>query len=166
MSTSAFAQSQPGQADPKQVFRPPFDLKLHIDKKPDWEQHIDRTPFVAGNEVFVFPGERFGINVTVKDNQIASIAYEPDGAKSDIEFHFSQEKITDTMSIMMLVTRNGMKRTLVFDARMSIPKEKEPFPTGITPIEPGLSSYESWPNPITEIVLSNFRLTDTAAAQK
>jgi hypothetical protein len=166
MSTSALAQSQPGQADQKQAFRPPFELKLHIDKKPDYEQHFDRTPYVAGNEVFVFPGERFGIYVTVKDNQIASIAYEPEGAKSDIEFHLSQEKITDTMTIMMLVTRNGLKRTLVFDARMSIPKEKDPFKTDITPIEPGLSSYESWPNPIIELVLSNFRFTDAAAAQR
>ena len=160
---SAYAQAPAGQKSP---LRPPFDLKLHIDKKPDYTEHFDRTPYVSGNQVFVFPGERFGINVTLKDDKIAAISYEPDGAKSDIEFHLTQETITPEITIMMLVTHNGLKRTLLFDAKMTMPKEKAPFDTSITPVEPGLSSYESWPNPIIQLILSNFRLADQAPPAK
>jgi hypothetical protein len=163
IAASAHAQAPAGQ---KSTFRPPFDLNLHIDKKPDYHEHFDRTPYVSGNQVFVFPGERFGINVTLKDDKIAAIAYEPEGAKSDIEFHLTQETITPQLTIMVLVTRNGLKRKLLFDARMTIPNEKAPFDTNITPVEPGQSSYESWPNPIIQLILSNFRLTDPAPPAK
>jgi hypothetical protein len=163
IAASAHAQAPAGQ---KSTFRPPFDLNLHIDKKPDYHEHFDRTPYVSGNQVFVFPGERFGINVTLKDDKIAAITYEPEGAKSDIEFHLTQETITPQLTIMVLVTRNGLKRKLLFDARMTIPNEKAPFDTNITPVEPGQSSYESWPNPIIQLILSNFRLTDPTPPAK
>lgn len=163
IAASAHAQAP---ASRNSTFRPPFDLKLHIDKKPDYTEHFDRTPYVSGNQVFVFPGERFGINVTLKDDKIAAIAFEPEGTKNDIEFHLTQETITPDLTIMVLVTHNGLKRTLLFDARMTIPKEKASFDTSITPVEPGQSSYESWPNPIIQLILTNFRLTDPTPPAK
>ena len=170
LSASAPAQTQASPSGGEPAMRAPFDLKLHIDKnpqKPNFIQHIDRTPFVEAGNVSVFPGERIGINVTLKDNQIAGIAYAPDSASSDISFSLKQEKIKEDMNIMMLVTRNGLKRTLTFDASMTIPEGKGPIKTGVTPVDPGQSSYESWPNPIIRLVLSNFKLTDAAPpAQK
>ena len=163
IAASAHAQAPARQSS---TLRPPLDLKLHIDKKPDYVEHFDRTRYVAGDQVFVFPGERFGINVTLKDDKITAITYEPEGAKSDIEFHLTQETITPQLTIMVLVTRNGLKRTLLFDAKMTIPKEKAPFDTNITAIEPGQSSYESWPNPIIQLILSNFRLADPGSPAK
>jgi hypothetical protein len=170
LSASAPAQTPASSSGEEPPLRPPFNLKLHIDKspeKPEFIRHFDQTPYVESGKVYVYAGERIGINVTLKDNQIVGVAYAPDSGSSDISFSLKQEQIKDDFNIMMLVTRNGLKRTLTFDASMTIPEGKGVFKTGITPVDPGQSGYESWPNPIVRLVLSNFKLTDAAPpAQK
>jgi hypothetical protein len=163
MTTLAFAQSQIDQAAQDPVFRPPFDLKLRIDKEHFYEQHFDKVPYVIENDVYLFVGESFGVNVTVVDNQITGVTYQPDPAKSDISFRFTQEKLNKNETMMMLVTRNGLKRRLLFDALMTVPGKQGIFKTSIIPIEPGLSNFESWPHPIVQLVLRNFRFVDSAA---
>ena len=174
-STSAPAQTQAAPTGQESPMRAPFDLKLHIDKnpeRPEFVRHFEQTPYVEGGKVYVYAGERIGINVTLKDGQIVSVTYGPDSSTSDISFSLKQEQIKEDFNIMMLVTRNGLKRTLTFDAAMiipegTIPEGKGPIKTGISPVDPGQSGYESWPNPIIRMVLSNFKLTDAAtAAQK
>jgi hypothetical protein len=164
ITTLGFAQSQTGQGASEPVFRTPFDLKLAIDKEHYYEQHFDKIPYVIENDVYLFAGESFGINVTIVDNQITGITYQPDSAKSDVWFIFSQE-ITDRVpKMMMLVTRNGLKHRLLFDALMTIPDKKGIFKTSILPIDPKLSNYESWPHPIVQLVLRNFRFVESNPA--
>jgi len=169
-STFATAQTPASPSAKQPPMRAPFDMKLHLDKspeKPEFIRHFDRTPFIEDGKVYVYAGEVVGINVTLKDNQIVSVAHAPDSGSSDIGFSLKQEKIKEDFNIMMLVTRNGLKRTLTFDASMTLPEGKGSFKTSITPIDPGQSGYESWPNPIVRFVLSNFKLTDApASAQK
>jgi hypothetical protein len=66
--------------------------------------------------------------------------------------------------MMMLVTRNGLKHRLLFDALMTVPDKKGIFKTSIIPIEPGLSNYESWPHLIVQLVLRNFRFVESNSA--
>jgi hypothetical protein len=114
--------------------------------------------------VYLFAGESFGINVTITDNQITGITYQSDPAKSDVSFKFTQEKLSKDETIMMLVTRNGLKRHLLFDALMTVPDKKGIFKTSIIPIEPGLTNFESWPDPIVQLVLRNFRFVESNPA--
>jgi hypothetical protein len=166
LSISATAQTPASPSGEQQPMRAPFDLKLHLDKspsKPEFIRHFDQTPFIEDGKVYVYAGEIVGINVTIKDNQVAGVAYAPNAGSSDISFSLKQEQIKEDFNIMMLVTRNGLKRTLTFDASMTLPEGKGSFKTTITPVDPGQSGYESWPNPIIRFVLSNFKLTDTPA---
>jgi len=148
----------------KPVFRAPFDLKLAVDKVHYYQQHFDKIPYVIENDVYLFAGESFGINVTVVDNQIVGVTYQPDSAKSDVWFTFSQEFDDHAPEMMMLTTRNGLKRRLLFDALMTVPGKEGIFRTNILPIDPGLSSYESWPHPIVQLVLRNFRFVEGSTA--
>jgi hypothetical protein len=144
------------------VFRAPFALKLHIDNERYYEQNFDRIPYVAENEVYLFAGETFGINVTVTDDRLSQIAYQRDPTKADVEFKFTQEKSPDGF-MMLLVTRNKLKRRLFFDAMMTVPGEKEIYKTSVLPAEPNLSNFESWPHPIVQLVLSNFRFSESGS---
>jgi hypothetical protein len=164
MNLLSFAQSQAGQIAQETVFRAPFDLKLHIDKNHYYEQHFDKVPYIIDNDVYLFVGENFGVNVTVIDNQITGLTYQPNLNKCDISFKFTQEKLNKNEMMMILVTRNGLKRRLQFDALMTIPDKKGIFNTSILPIEPGLSSFESWPHPIVQLVLRNFRFVESSPA--
>lgn len=150
--TKSVTQEQP-------VFRPPTALKLHADNEHYYEEKFDRIPYVADNVVYLFAGENFGINVTITDDRISRIIYQHDPSKADVEFKFTQEKSPQGF-IMLLITRNKLKRKIRFDALMTLPDKKEVYKTTVLPIDRTLSSFESWPHPIVQLVLENVRFSE------
>jgi hypothetical protein len=143
----------------ERVFRAPFKLKLHVDDERYYEQSFDRIPYVSGNDVYLFVGEAFGINVTTTENEISHIAYERNPAKADVELRFTQEKSQNGW-MMMLVIRNKLKHRLYLDALMTVPGKEEILKTNVLPVEANLSDFESWPHPIVQLVLRNFRFSE------
>lgn len=164
MTALTFAQPQADETAQGSIFRAPFVLKLHIDNERYYEEHFDKIPYVIGSNVYLFAGENFGINATITDNQISRITYQRDPAKSDVGFTFTQEK-SPSGPVMMLVTRNRLKRRLFFDALMTVPEKKEIYKTSVLPVEPNLSNFESWPHPIVQLVLRNFRFSKEGTQQ-
>jgi hypothetical protein len=153
-------QSKPGVIAKEQpVFRPPFALKLRLDGQRNYEEKFERIPYVAANEVYLFAGETFGVNLTITDDQVSGIAYQQDAAKANVELRFTQEQAKNGL-MMLLVVRNGLKRKLFFDALMTIPGKEGFFKTTVLPVEPNLSNFESWPHPIVQLVLRNFRFSE------
>jgi hypothetical protein len=141
------------------VFRSPFVLRLHVDNERSYEERFSHVPYVAENEVYLFAGESFGINVTMVGNRLAKVRYQPDPAKADVEFKFSQEK-SKTGFMMLLVVQNRLKRSLSLDALMTVPGDKDVHQTDVLPVGPGRSNTESWPHPIVQLMLRNLRLSD------
>jgi hypothetical protein len=156
--SACFSQTKSATED-ERVFRAPFKLKLHVDDERYYEQSFDRIPYVSGNDVYVFVGEAFGINVTATENEISHIAYERNPAKADVELRFTQEKSQNGW-MMMLVIRNKLKRRLYLDALMTVPGKEEILKTNVLPVEPNLSDFESWPHPIVQLVLRDFRFSE------
>ena len=145
------------------VFREPFTLKLRVDKDHYYEERYDkRIPYVSDNDVYLFSGENFGINLNFKDD-VAEVVYQPDAKKADVWFIFSQPKELAPAG-MMLIIQNKLRRELRMDALMTVPGKEEIYKTSIVPIEGGLSDYESWPHPIVQLVVRNFRISDKDAA--
>jgi len=143
------------------VFREPFTLKLRVDKDHYYEEHYDRRiPYVAENDVYLFAGEKFGVNLAAKSDNVVEVTYQPDFNKADVWLIFTQEKELLGGVGMMLTIRSKIKRELRLDALMTIPGKKEVYKTSILPIEAGLSDFESWPHPVVQLVLRNFRLSD------
>ena len=164
LSSACFPQAKTAtQAEP--VFRAPFNLKLHVDDDRYYEQSFDRIPYVADNDVYLFVGEAFGLNITVTDNEVSHVAYERSPAKADVELKFTQEKSQNGW-MMMLVIRNKLKRKLYLDAVMTIPGKEGVFKTTIVPVGPNLSDFESWPHPIVQLVLRNFRFSANGPSPK
>lgn len=146
------------------VAREPFTLKLR-DKDHDYEKHFDeRVPFVANNSVNLFAGEKFGINLKVSADA-SEVTYQPDAKKADVWFVFTQEKKLAGGVGMMLVVQNKLKSEIRMEGLMTVPRRDGVFKTGILPIGAGLSNFESWPHPIVELTLKNFRLSETAAGK-
>src|SRR5271166_6042000 len=146
----------------EQVFRAPFTLKLHVDNGHYYEETFDKVPHVAENSVYLFVGESFGVNVTVTENHISRITYQRDPSKADVDFAFTQENSQNGW-MMQLAIRNRLKRRLSFDALMTIPEKKGLYETSVLPVEPNLSSFESWPHPIVQLALRNFRFSEDEA---
>jgi hypothetical protein len=144
------------------VFRSPFSLQLRIDDEHHYEQKIDHVPYVADGDVYLFAGEAFGVNVTVVGDRLTRITYQPVPAKADVEFKFTQEKSHDGF-MMLLVTRNKLKKKLFFDALMTVPGKTGIYKSNVLPVDPNLSNYETWPHPIVQLALGNFRFSDNGS---
>lgn len=168
LSKVASCQEQPS-ADPKPanaVFREPFTLKLRVDKSHYYEEHYDRRiPYFSENDVYLFSGENFGVNLDIKGDVVVEVAYQPDAKKSDVWFSFKQAKELPGGIGMMLIIQNKSKSRISLDALMTVPGKKEILKTSIVPINAGLSDYEEWPHPIVQLVLRNFRLAEKTAGE-
>jgi len=141
------------------VFRKPFLLKLEIDSQHYYEENFKPIPYVADNTVYLFSGESFGIDVVMSGNQIAEVVYQPDISKADVTFDFKQLPAPGSRFMMLLITRNTLKRKIQFDAVMTVPESKDIHKTNVLPVEAGLVTYESWPHPIVQLALQNFRFS-------
>ena len=140
------------------VFREAFTLKLHTNDG-EYKEQFDKVPYVADNVVYIFAGESFGVNVTLNGDDITGISYQKDRGKADIAFKFAQ----GNKSMMLLIIKSNLKRRLFLDTLMTVPQKKGVYKTSILPVEPGLENFESWPHPIVQLALRNFRFTSKAA---
>ena len=59
-----------------------------------------------------------------------------------------------------LMVQNRFPKALRYRALMRLKGRKEYVETSIVPVMAGLLSYESWADPIEELILFDFRLTD------
>jgi hypothetical protein len=146
------------------VLRKPFTLKLKVDKDHYYEERYDRRiPYVSENEVYLFLDDKFGVNLTVRNNRIVEVKYQPDVAKADVWFKFEQPPELPGGVGMTLAIENKMKHGLSMEALMSMPNKKEVLKTSILPVKAGKNGLETWPHPISQLVLGNLQLTKDSA---
>ena len=163
LSCASLAQGQSPTAEAAPTFREPFTLKLRVDKQHYYEQHFDNVPYVAGSDVYLFVDDHFGVNLTDTKAEFLTVTYQPDGGKADILFSFTQETDGKGNPFMMLSVQNKLNRGFSYDALMTVPTKKEILETHVLPVEARLSNFESWPHPIVQLVLRNFRFSDSPA---
>jgi len=164
-AATSTAKPRSSVTKPKAVMREPFTLHLKIDKDNFSDIHFDRQPYVSDNEVYLFSGDKFGVNLVLKDGRVAEIRYQPDVKRADVVFGFEQPKELQNGLSMALTIDNKMKRGVSMEALMSIPGKKDVFKTSILPVKAGKSGLESWPHPISQLVLGNLHLTPEEGAQ-
>jgi hypothetical protein len=162
--TSVSAQTGAAKAS-HPVMREAFTLRLKIDKEHYSDIHFDKQPYVSENEVYLFPGDKFGVTFVVKDGRIVEVRYQPDAKKADVWFGFEQPKELQDGLGMALTIDNKMKRGVTMEALMSVPGKKDVFKTSILPVKPGKSGLESWPHPISQLVLGNLQFAAEGSAQ-
>jgi len=145
--------------------REPFTLRLKVDKEHYSDIHFDKQPYVSENEVYLFPGDKFGVTFVVKDGRIVEVRYQPDAKKADVWFGFEQPKELQDGLGMALTIDNKMKRDVSMEGLMSVPGKKDVFKTSILPVKAGKSGLESWPHPISQLVLGNLQFAAERSAQ-
>jgi hypothetical protein len=116
------------------------------------------VPYVKDGSIYIFPGEKFGVNAEVDGDKIASLRYVKDAAKADIQLEFTKRKGGNGV-MMLLVIENKLKQTLYLDAGMQVPDRKGAYKTSILPVLAGKGGFESWPHTISLLILRNLRFT-------
>jgi hypothetical protein len=163
LSCTLLAQEQVPTSDNALTFREPFTLRLRVDKEHYYEQHFDKMPYVAGNDVYLFTGDHFGVNLTDMKAEFLAVTYQPDSRKADVQFAFTQETGEKGTFMMLMTVQNKLNRGFSYDALMTVPEKKEILTTHVLPVEARLIGYEAWPHPIVQLVLRDFRFSASPA---
>lgn len=145
---------------PKVVYRDPFVLKFPVDVKHYYEERFGKVPYVDKGVVYLFKGDDFGVTLDVVDGVVKNVRYQPDVMLADVTLRFTQEESADGTGMMMLEIHNNTKYTVRAQAQMRAPGTKESAPTGILPVGPGQSNFESWANPIVTLTLYRFSVEE------
>ncbi len=155
-----------------QAFHAPFTLRLHVDKQHYYEQKItQKIPYVDDNDVYLFPGDAFGLKLTVANGEVQAVSYQKKKEGADVELEFKQVVDKDGSAQMLLTLKSNIKQKLYLDAVMVVTTSKGSYKTDLLPLQPGHTSFESWPHPIIQLVLTRLRFapdahTDAPKAQK
>lgn len=163
LSCTLLAQEQSPTAGAAPTFREPFTLKLRVDKQRYYEQHFDKVPYVVGNDTYLFVDDHFGVNLTDTKAEFLTVTYQPDSGKADVLLSCTQETDGKGNLFMMLSVQNKLDRGFSYDALMTVPTKKGILETHVLPVEARLSNFESWPHPIVQLVLRNFRFSSSRA---
>ena len=148
------------------VFRQPFTLTLHVDKEHYYEEKFGKIPYVHDDNVYLFKGDAFGIDLDITNEVIRGVSYQADTKKPAVSLRLTQEIRENGEAMMLLVIQNHTKRKLFIDALMTVPQRTRAQKTSILPVEPVLTGYESWPHPIVQLVLRNIRLTEKPGTEQ
>jgi hypothetical protein len=148
------------------VFRQPFTLKLRVNKEYYYEQKIGKVPYIFENNVYLFKGDSFGIDLNVVNGSIQSIAYQSDTNKAAVTFQFTEDIDNQGETMMMLEIENRSNFKLLMDAVMVVHDKKSALKTSILPIEAGRGGVEIWPHPIVQLVLNNIRISKESESKQ
>jgi len=157
-ATSQDVQPPPPLKADESVLRDPFTLKLKLPGGGNYEERFDQTPYVKDGSIYIFPGEKFGVNAQVDGDKIASLSYVKNPAKADVRLELTEQRGGQGV-MMLLVIESKLKQTLYLDAGMQVPNRKGAYKTSILPVLAGKSGFESWPHPISLLILRNLRFT-------
>lgn len=150
-------QAVPASSTAQPVFRKPFMLEVRVDKDRVWRENFGPVPYVYENGVYLFPGERFGVKLDVKDGAIAGISYVSDADKADVSFEFSQD-LQDDKATATLKLINHTTHSLTMRALMMVPGEKKPVETSILPLNAGMTNFESWPQALRQLLVYEIQI--------
>ena len=135
---------------------------LHVTLKKRDGTIFDRTfevmsPTIQGNSVFIFPGQTVLFTTELDGSKLKNPKLATDPNAPNV-IALKLEQTPD--GVMMLSVKNPYEKFLKF--RMGImPLEKpELFATTSCPAVPKGGAYESWPDPIFQIVVTSGRLLE------
>ncbi|MEZ4383116.1 MAG: hypothetical protein R3A79_17445 [Nannocystaceae bacterium] len=134
--------------------RPDTPQRVQVDATHVWDGVYPRSPYVAGpGVVVILPGESFELAATPKaDGTIDAMKVVPEGG--DIKL-----VVTTKEGMTILRVSTTYDRPLHYCAYINVPGVGR-VKTSIVGVFPGTFGAEMWQDPITELILTDFRLTD------
>jgi hypothetical protein len=141
--------------------RDEFTLKLPVDGEQYYEQKVESSPYFVKEKVLqIYPGEKLFIEVENDKKEITSMKVVKDNLNPEktIEIEFTQTVKDRKSEMMMLKIVNPFKKDLEYKVMMYIVGHNKWISTSVLPVKATLSSYETWPDVIITLVLTEWKL--------
>ncbi len=151
------------QGDNVNSQRQAFKLVLVVDDQNFYESGIEASPYLKGPNVLqIYPGELVYIEVTQKDGVISNFKCVKTNINpgKTLEISFSQKATGKKHEMMMLKVTNPFDRDLTYSVAMFLMNSNKWVKTNALPVRAKLTSYETWPDLIVTLALSDWKFSD------
>ena len=150
------------QFPPGTKLAPAQKVELILSEKEYADLDYPSRPYVIDDMVNMIPDEKILVEAEVKERKLVNLQHvdKNEHPERTIELAFTQNQ--DKKSpFMVLAVKNPFDKGLKYEAGIQIHGQKGFIKTSTLVVQPKLTIFESWPNPLTWIVLRNFELVDT-----
>jgi hypothetical protein len=120
--------------------------------------------YVIDDVVILEPGDDIYVTGDERDGRLVNLRrVDPPGggATNVIHLRYKQDQLLNGAFVMMLELQSSFPRVLVYLAAAMGPANPMFF-TSTCPVKPGITASEMWPQPLWQVLLSNFRASDAA----
>jgi len=134
------------------VCREPTTVKLKLNSKEYAQFDFPRSPFVAEGFINILSGEKFSVEFEEKGGELENPRFVKDVAHPErtISVAFSQSD-----EGMALTIQNPFPRAIIYECMIQHYQHAGLGKTSVVPVRAKLISFELWPYPIAQVVISN-----------
>jgi hypothetical protein len=136
--------------------RPVTTVRLKLNNKEYFEMEFPSGPYVADGFINVLAGEEVLVEFDDSNGALANPHYVKTAAKPERTISFRLEQ-TDEGTVLRV--KNPFTSRITYDCMIQHYSEQRLRKTSILPVQAGLASFEMWPYPVAQVVVSNVRYT-------
>ena len=137
--------------------RPVTTVRLKLNDKEYFEMEFPRGPFVADGFINVLAGEEVLVEFDETDGMLSNPQYVKTATKPERTISFRLEQ-TDQGTILRV--KNPFTKRITYDCLIQHYREQRLRKTSILPVQAGLMSFEMWPYPVAQVVVSSVRYAE------
>jgi hypothetical protein len=139
--------------------RDTFTLNIAVDDSSFYNSEIKASAYVLpDNTIQLYPGEKIYVEVELVKKEIKSMKTVKENLNPDktITITFSQQTDGKKHKGMMLEVENPFNKELEYKANMFLMKYNKWVSTSVLPVQPKLTSFETWTDIIVTIALTGW----------
>jgi hypothetical protein len=147
------------EVPPGTPLMPPLKVRLIVDAERYTDIDFPARPAVVRDVVNLIPGETIFVEAEIKGTALVNLKLVKKAVRPErtLTLEFSQTEDREA-PMMMLVVKNPFKKAVTYRAEIQRLGEQRFEKTSTVPVQAGLQTFESWPYPITRILLKDFAL--------
>jgi hypothetical protein len=143
--------------------RSSYTLRIAVDSIEFYETEVKAGSYILPDKTLqLYTGETVFIEVETRGKEIVSLRTVKENKKPQktVAISFLQLAMGHSHKMMELKISNPFYWALHYKAGIFLIKPKKWIPTDVLPIPATLESFETWPDPIATIALSDWKLQE------
>jgi hypothetical protein len=141
--------------------RAAYKLTVVVDKNSFYEEQIKATPYVLPDKTIqLYPGETIYIEILQENGTVKKLTAvkEIRDSSKTVTISFRQSVNKDTPGLTTLKVTNPFPYRLIYKAKIFLLTQNKWTDSDVLPVEAGIPGFESWPQVITSIILSDWKV--------
>jgi hypothetical protein len=141
--------------------RAAYKLTVVVDKNSFYEEQIKATPYVLPDKTIqLYPGETIHIEILQENGAVKKLTAvkEIKDSSRTVTISFSQSVNKESPGLATLKVTNPFSSRLIYKAKIFLLTQNDWADTNVLPVEPGIAGFEAWPQVITSIILSDWKI--------